>query len=166
MLVADDLIGQVTNLKEAIVVDGNWDQVNVLVLALKSSIVGLHEPLYTNVTDCWLSKSTRPHSFIVLEHYEKLVTGQDFSDQSLSDVAFLDRLVSASLGHNVTRAFEKSVDHANMGSVLKITDTEGKVNTMCCEGVHENEEVSEGFVLWDKDDPLVFIHKAFDALYS
>ena len=53
-----------------------------------------------------------------------------------------------------------------MGSILKITDTEGEVNTMCCEGVHENEEVSEGFILWDKDDPLVFIHKAFDALYS
>lgn len=90
MFIADDLIGQVTNLKEAIVVDGNRDQVNVLVLALKSSVVGLHEPLYTNVTDSRLSKSTRTHSFIVLEHHEKLVTGQNFSDQSLSDVAFLD----------------------------------------------------------------------------
>lgn len=90
---ADDFIGQVPDLEQSIVVDRDGNQVHVFAISLKGGQVGLHDPLDADVCDSRLRESATAHPLVVLEHYEELFLVQDLSDEGLSDVTFLHRLV-------------------------------------------------------------------------
>lgn len=139
---------------------------NVLASRAESGHVNLHEPLDANVSSCRLSEPSAAHALVILEENEQLVVGEDLTDDSLRDVAFLHRLIARATGMDVANPLEYHIDEAHSGSVLVVSDGEGKLNVIVGESVEENKEVGKGSVLRHQHDSLVHVHQLFDSLDS
>jgi hypothetical protein len=66
-------IGDVSYFKEALVIDRNWEDVNVFAIFLQRRQIGLQKPLYTDISHCWVVEFTTAYAEIVLKHEQEAV---------------------------------------------------------------------------------------------
>jgi len=94
-------VRNVANFKEPFIVDGDREYVHILAVLLQRGLVGLEEPLDTDVGDGRVVELATADAQIVLKEEKEAVLVDDFANHGLVDEAPLQRLVPGPLCQHV-----------------------------------------------------------------